>query len=61
MDFKLTTIDVSKLKRQLHRARVALVAAIELGDPRAVARLTCEAARLMQAISLAGAILLESA
>jgi hypothetical protein len=61
MEFKVTRIDVGRLKRQLQRARLAALAAIELGDSRAVARLTCEAARLKHAINLAGAMLLEPA
>ena len=61
MEFKLTLIDVKKLRRQLQRAHIAALAAMELGDCRAVARLTCEAARLKNAISLAGAMLLEPA
>lgn len=61
MEFKLTRIDVRKLRRDLQRARIACMAAIELGDCRAVARMTCEAARLKQAINLAGTMVLEPA
>jgi hypothetical protein len=56
MDFRITRIDIGKLRRRLHRVRLGTFAAIELGDCRAVARLTCEAARLRNAISLAPAI-----
>jgi hypothetical protein len=42
----LMKIDVRKLKEQLRRVRIASLTAIELGDCRAVARLTCVAARL---------------
>jgi hypothetical protein len=46
------TIDVRKLKEQLQRVRIASIASIEVGDCRAVARLTCEAARLQNCITL---------
>jgi hypothetical protein len=61
MDFGLTRIDVGKLKQKLGRVRLAILAAMELGDCRAVACLTCEAARLKNAILYAGAIRLEPA
>ncbi len=53
---ELTTIDTRKLKEQLGRVRIACLTAIELGDCRAVARLTCEAARLRDCISLAQSV-----
>jgi hypothetical protein len=53
MQESVTTIDVRKLQQQLDRVRLACLTAIELGDPRAVARLTCEAARLRDSIALA--------
>ena len=53
MQQTLTTIDTRKLKVQLGRVRIACLNAIELGDCRAVARLTCEAARLKDCISFA--------
>ena len=56
----LTRIDVRKLDRELRLVRVASVLAIALGDCRAVARLTCEDARLRDAISLAGSVLLRA-
>jgi hypothetical protein len=58
LNVNLTRIDVNKLRRQLQRAHIAGVAAMELGDFRTVARLTCETARLRQAIALAGSMLL---
>jgi hypothetical protein len=61
MQKKLTTIDVSRLRQQLGRVQIACSAAIELGDCEAVARLTCEAARLRDCISLARSIRLETA
>jgi len=45
--------DVEKLKRKLRRVRLASLTAIELGDCHAVAWLTCQRARLEDAISLA--------
>lgn len=56
MQQRLTTINIRKLQHQLGRIRVACMAAIELGDSRAVARLTCEAARLRDSISLASTV-----
>jgi len=44
---------IENLKLQLRRMRIACSAAIELGDCRAVARLTCEAARLRDRVLLA--------
>ncbi len=61
MQLKLTTIDVRKLKEQLGRVRIACRAAMELGYCRAVARLTCEAARLSDWISLADSMRLAAA
>jgi hypothetical protein len=58
MDFKLTNIDIRKLQRQLQRVRIAALTAIELGDCRAVAQLTCEEARLRNAITLAPTVCL---
>lgn len=43
--------DAKVLKRKLQRVRLASAAAIELGDCRAVALLTCHAARLQDALS----------
>ncbi len=45
-------LDLDKLKRKLWMVRLASLTAIELGDYRAVAFLTCEVARLQNAISL---------
>lgn len=59
MDTRLSKINVRKLHRQLRFVRIASLVAIELGDARAVARLTCETARLMNAIALAAAVLLQ--
>ncbi len=42
--------DASKLKEKLRRLRVASWSLIEQGNCRAVARLTCEAVRLQEAI-----------
>lgn len=56
MQQTLTTIDVRKLQQQLGRVRIACAAAIEMGDARAVARLTCEAARLRDSIRLAHSV-----
>jgi hypothetical protein len=53
MQNRLTKINIDKLKQQLGRTRIACVAAIELGDLHAVARLTCEAARLTDYLNLA--------
>jgi hypothetical protein len=52
MKTELMRIDVRKLRQQLRSVRIASLTAIELGDCRAVARLTCEAARLQSCISL---------
>jgi hypothetical protein len=49
----LRRLDLEKQKQKLRRLLLSSLAAIELGDCRAVARLTCEAARLQNAISLA--------
>ncbi len=61
MDVALTRIDTGKLRRQLRRVQLAVFAAMELGDCRAVAKLTCEAARLVDAIKLARVVCLEAA
>jgi hypothetical protein len=61
MHSQTTKINVEKLKLQLHRVRIACVAAIELGDCKAVARLTCEAARLRDFLRLAHVIGVEPA
>jgi hypothetical protein len=53
MEQSLTVIDVRKLQQRLGRLRIAFLAAIEMGDARAVARLTCETARLRDSIRLA--------
>jgi hypothetical protein len=53
---ELTTIDTRKLKEQLGRVRIACLTAIELGDCQAVARLTCEVARLRDCITLADSV-----
>ena len=42
--------DLVKLKQKLRRVRIASWSAIEQGDCRAVACLTCEASRLLDAI-----------
>jgi len=47
----------TKLHRRLQKTRLAALAAIELGDCRAVARLTCEAARIRSALSLTRGLL----
>lgn len=56
MQQSLTTIDIRKLQQQLGRVRIACAAAIEMGDAHAVARLTCEAARLRDSINLAATV-----
>jgi hypothetical protein len=56
MQSPLNPINVRKLKLQLRRVRIACAAAIELGDCKAVARLTCEAGRLMDYLRLAPAL-----
>jgi hypothetical protein len=61
MQKRLTTINISRLRQQLGRVQIACSAAIELGDCEAVARLTCEAARLRDCISLAQAVRLDAA
>jgi hypothetical protein len=52
MHEKLTRGLLAKLRQKLRRARVASWLAIEKGDYHAVARLTCETARLKNAISI---------
>jgi len=61
MDFKVTRLDVQKLRLKLQKVLIGARASMELGDCRMVARLTCEAARLRNAILLARAIALEAA
>jgi hypothetical protein len=56
MKSKITKIDVRKLDRQLPLVRITSLMASVSGDCRAVARLTCEAFRLEQAISVAGSV-----
>jgi hypothetical protein len=58
MKSRFVTIDIPKLKRQLNRLRLACLAAIEIGDCHAVARLTCEAARLRSQLGLVSAMTL---
>ena len=58
MKNQFTTIDVHKLNRQLRLVRTKRRLAIVVGDLRAVARLTCEIARLKDAILLAKAVAL---
>lgn len=53
MNYPLTRTDIHQLRDQVRRLRIACLAAIELGDCRAVARLTCEAARLKKRLLLA--------
>ena len=59
MQTHLTKTNIARLKLQLHRARIACAAAIELGDCKAVARLTCEAAQLRAYLRLAPAFAAE--
>jgi len=58
MENNLTKIDVGKLDQRLRVVRTKSMLAIVLGDSRAVARLTCETARLKDAIRLAGSVML---
>ena len=58
MENQFTRIDVGKLDRQLRLVRMKSLVAIVLGDCRAVARLTCETARLQDAIRLARSVAL---
>jgi hypothetical protein len=60
MQESLTRIDIGKLQKQLGRLRIACAVAIESGDCQAVARLTCETARLVACINLARTVELES-
>jgi hypothetical protein len=53
MNYLLTRKDICNLRDQLRRVRLACLAAIELGDCHAVARLTCEASRLKHRLFLA--------
>ncbi len=54
MDNHFTKINVRKLDQQLRLVRVKSLLAIVVGDLHAVARLTCETARLRDAIRFAG-------
>jgi len=56
METKVTHIDVKKLRLRLQIVRAKSLVAIILGDCHAVARLTCQAARLRDAIQLSGAL-----
>ena len=56
MQNQFTTINVHKLDQKLRLVRMKNVLAIILGDVRAVAKLTCETARLKDAIGLAGSV-----
>ena len=58
MENDLTRIDVQKLDQQLRLVRVKGLLAIVLGNSRAVARLTCQSARLRDAIRLARSVAL---
>jgi len=58
METKLSKINVRKLHRQLQMVQIGSSVAIQLGDAHAVARLTCETARLANAIALAAAVLM---
>ena len=53
MESQFTKIDIGKLDQRLRVIRMKSVLAIVVGDCRAVARLTCRAARLADAIRLA--------
>jgi hypothetical protein len=53
MDLIIPELDLGKLRRKLRRMRRASLAAIELADYRAVARLTCAVVRLQDTISVA--------
>jgi hypothetical protein len=58
MENQFTRIDVRKLDQRLRMVRMKSLLAIVVGDSHAVARLTCEAARLRDAIRLAGSVAL---
>ena len=58
MENPFTKIDVRKLDQQLRLVRKKNLLAIALGDCRAVARLTCETARLRDAIRFATTVVL---
>jgi hypothetical protein len=58
MENQFTRIDVGKLDRRLRLLRMKSLIAIVLGDCRAVATLTCETARLRDAIRLAESVVL---
>jgi hypothetical protein len=56
MENNITHIDLEKLSRRLRLVRAKNLLAIALGDCRVVARLTCETARLRDAIRLVRAV-----
>jgi hypothetical protein len=56
MEKKVTNIDVEKLSQRLQLVRAKSLVAIILGDCHAVAKLTCQAARLRDAIRLAAVV-----
>jgi hypothetical protein len=58
MENQFTRIDVHKLDQRLRLVRMKRVLAIVVGDCRAVARLTCQTARLTDAIRLASSVAL---
>ena len=58
MEKKVTDIDVEKLSQRLQLVRAKNLVAILLGDCHAVAKLTCQAARLRDAIRLSGAVVM---
>ncbi len=58
MEKKLTYIDTQILRQRLRLVRAKSLVAIVLGDCHAVARLTCQAARLKDAIRLTGAVVM---
>ena len=58
MENQFTKIDVLKLDQRLRLVRMKSVLAIVVGDSHAVARLTCQAARLTDAIRLANSVAL---
>jgi hypothetical protein len=57
MKVALTRSDIEKLKEELQRIRQRSLEASRQDDFRTVARLTCEAARLNQAINQAEGVL----
>ncbi len=58
MENKLTRINVQRLDERLRLVRMKSTLAIVLGDYRSAARLTCETARLRDAIRLANWVVL---